>query len=158
MVRHAERRTIQSHGADTNIQAVGETSRGRGVLFPASYTELAEFNKPTLEGILICHQNLLKGAIAVSGEITAFATARLRKNVETLEAVAKCRTVTEAVELQRGVAETATKQYYEEARKLGEMASRIAQDSWTPLADGTRETFKRLSVASREASDEPNTT
>lgn len=158
MVRSAERLTKRSGGADTDAQAAGETPREGNVLFLAPYAELAELNKPSLEGILMSHQNLLKGAIAVSGEIAAFATARLRKNVETLESVAKCRSVTDAVGLQREVAETATRQYCEEARKLAELASRIAQDSWTPLADGTKETFKRLTAAGRESSDGPRTT
>jgi hypothetical protein len=149
MVRSAERLTKRSGGA--------ETSREDNVLFPVAYAELAELNKPGLEGILMSHQNLLKGAIAVSGEIAAFATTRLRKNVETLESVVKCRSMADAVDLQREVAETATRQYCEEARKLAELASRIAQDSWTPLADGTKETFKRLTAVSRESSDEPRT-
>jgi hypothetical protein len=150
MVRSAERLTKPSSRAETSHEA--------NALFLASYAELAELNKPSLEGILMSHQNLLKGAIAVSGEIAAFATARLRKNVETLESVAKCRSVTDAVELQREVAETATRQYCEETRKLAELASQIVQDSWTPLADGTKETFKRLTAAGRESSDEPRTT
>jgi hypothetical protein len=127
------------------------------MLFLTSYAELAELNKPSLEGILVSHQNLLKGAIAVSGEIAAFATARLRKNIEALELVAKCRTVTDAVEMQREAAETATRQYYEEARKLAALASQIAQESWAPLADGTKKTFDRLSTVSRQSPEDPGT-
>jgi hypothetical protein len=122
------------------------------MVFLASYAEVAEANRPTLEGVLVFQQNLLKGAIAVGGEIAAFATARLQKNMETLESVARCRTVTDAVELQREVAESATKQYYAEAAKLAGLASQIVQQSWTPLAHGTTETFKRLVAAGRETS------
>jgi hypothetical protein len=155
MVRSAER-LMKRSGADTGAQTGAEAAREGSTLFVASYAELAEFNKPSLEGILISHQNLLKGAIAVSDEIAAFASARLRKNMETLEWVAKCRTMTDAIDLQREVAETATRQYCDEARKLAGLASQIVQESWTPLADGTKETFKRLATVRRKPPDDPS--
>jgi hypothetical protein len=152
MVRSAERAMKRSGDADTSAQTIGEISREPSTVFSASYAEMAEANRPTLEGVLVSQQNLLKGAIAVGSEVAAFATARLQKNMETLESVTKCRTVTDAVELQREVAETATKQYYAEATKLAGLASQIVQESWNPLADGTTETFKRLAMVGRGSS------
>ena len=62
---------------------------------------------------------------AWNGEVFRFASDRLRQDSELGLALAKCRDLTEAAELQRDWATKATQDYFEEGRRLMRLATRL---------------------------------
>ena len=65
---------------------------------------------------------------AWNGEVFRFASDRLRQDSELGLALAKCRDWSEAAELQRDWATKATQDYFEEGRRLIQLATRLGTD------------------------------
>ncbi|WP_119303629.1 phasin family protein [Dongia deserti] len=65
---------------------------------------------------------------ALNGEVLRFASDRLRRDSEFGFALAKCRSWTEAAELQRDWATKTTEDYFEESRRLLKLATQWSAD------------------------------
>lgn len=87
---------------------------------------------------------MLNGMMSFGQEMSQFATARLRENMEFTSTVMRCGDPQEAVRLEMDYARHATQQYLNEASKLMQIATEVSQKGWEPLETVTRETLKRF--------------
>jgi hypothetical protein len=86
---------------------------------------------------------MFNGMMSLGQEMSEFATARLRENMEFTSTVMRCGDPQEAVRLEMDYARHATQQYLDEASRLMNMATELSQNGWAPLEAATRETLKR---------------
>ena len=81
----------------------------------------------------------------ISQEMMTFMSHRLQEDMEASQSLLACKTPEEAFNVQRRFAETATREYFEEARKVMELAAKVARDGWAPVERRTAEALKNAS-------------
>ncbi len=113
------------------------------------YQSLALASGTTMQALMRASDAMLKGAMALSQEMTEFTNARLRQNVERSETLLRCSDPAEAFGLQCDFAHKTTQQYLDEANRLMALATDVTGKCWQPLEECTRETLGRLNPGKR---------
>jgi hypothetical protein len=103
----------------------------------------ARINGVDLTPWIKASEAMFNGMMSLGQEMSEFATARLRENMEFTSTVMRCGDPQEAVRLEMDYARHATQQYLDEASRLMNMATELSQNGWAPLEAATRETLKR---------------
>ncbi len=99
-------------------------------------------NSEGFETAIESQRAVLDGMAEIGQEVMTFMTRRLQEDMEVSSSLMACKTPEEAFQVQRRFAETATREYFEEARKVMELAARVARDGWAPVERRTAETLK----------------
>jgi len=108
---------------------------------------MAAFMAGSGEGIetaLESQRAILDGMAEIGQEVMTFMSRRLQEDMDASQSLMTCKTPEEAFHVQRRFAETATREYFEEARKVMELAARVARDGWAPMERRTAAALKNL--------------
>ncbi len=95
-----------------------------------------------IETAMESQRAVLDGMTEISQEVMTFMSHRFQEDMEASQSLMACTTPEEAFHVQRRFAETATREYFDEARKVMELAARVARDGWAPVERRTAETLK----------------
>lgn len=101
------------------------------------FEQVTVFNNAAMDFFSRAGGAYFQGASALNGEMVKFLSTRLNHDAEFGQSLAKCRNWNEAAELQQDWVQTATQEYFAEAGKLFELASKMTFDSWKPLQEQT---------------------
>jgi hypothetical protein len=85
------------------------------------------------------YRNWVSGVSAFADEVAQFTKARLNEGAESWQMLAACKTPIEALECQRRYADKAAGQYFEQAKKLTQLAVDIASNGLSSMQSVTGE-------------------
>ena len=108
------------------------------------YQLLIDGNSDNLAAVMRSSEAVLQGMASLGNEVVSFAGKRIEENMATSQDLTQCRDVEQAFRLQCDFARKATEQYLEEARKMMDLASSMARESFTPFEERTRQTLRRM--------------
>jgi phasin family protein len=108
------------------------------------YQLLIDGNSDNLAAVMKSSEAVLQGMTSLGNEVVSFAGKRIEENMATSQDLTQCRDVEQAFRLQCDFARKATEQYLEEARKMMDLASSMARESFTPFEERTRQTLRRM--------------
>jgi len=100
-------------------------------------------NGEGIETAMESQRAVMDGMAEIGQEVMTFMNHRLQEDMEASRSLMACTTPEEAFHVQRRFAETATREYFDEARKVMELAARIARDGWAPVERRTAEALKQ---------------
>ena len=123
----------KSHGEGNGKEAAAAAAPGNGNT--AVNVDLTPWIKAS--------EAMFNGMMSFGQEVSEFATARLRENMEFTSTVMRCGDPQEAVRLEMDYARHATQQYLNQASRLMQRATELSQNGWAPLEAATRDTLKR---------------
>ena len=116
------------------------------------YRTFALASGASMNALLQASDAMMKGMMAVGQEMTEFASARIRENVERSETLMQCADPVSAFGLQCNFAQKATQQYLEEAGRLMALATQLTAKSWEPIQTCARETLGQAATGSASES------
>ncbi len=108
------------------------------------YRALIDGSGDNMAAVMKSSEAVLQGMANLGNEVASFASKRIEENMATSQDLSQCRDVEQAFRLQCDYTRKATEQYLEEARKIMELASSMARESFTPFEERTRETLRRM--------------
>ncbi len=100
-------------------------------------------NSEGFETAIESQRAVLDGMAEISQEVMSFMSHRFKEDMEVSSTLMACKTPEEAFHVQRQFAETATREYFEEARKVMELAARVAREGWAPVERRAADTMKK---------------
>jgi Phasin protein len=126
-----------------------ETHEGRGTTGsqPSPFRDYMAFMDASSAGLnvaLTSSAEFWSAASAMGQEMAQFAAGQLQHTMELPVALTKCADPREAFEVGCNHARTATQQFLDEARKIGDLEAQMSQRCLAPLQDMTKETLGRL--------------
>ena len=95
--------------------------------------DLASWQGSALGAVTHAGQAYVNGLAAINREMASFLQARLRRDIELGESLARCRTLADATEVQNDWLKRTTEDYASETQKLVELGSGLMRESWMPL-------------------------
>lgn len=101
-------------------------------------------NGANVEAFAVATESVVKGFTAMNQEMMSFGQRRFEENVECSKALAQCKTLEDAFKVQCDFVQTATQQYLEESNHLLRTMTKLAQSSWAPVQDRTKQTLHEL--------------
>jgi len=107
-------------------------------------TAIADENGATVNALLEASHAMLQGWMTLSQELVEFSSARWREQFELSQRLLGCSDPNAAFDLQCELARTASRQFFDEAAKLMDLAAKAAQSSWAPLETRTQQALGRL--------------
>ena len=105
---------------------------------------LLNSNGENLKAMMRANEAVLEGLAELGREMMAFGGTRLRQDLSASESLMCCKDASEALRLQADFARSASEQYYSEASKLMELASKMTKDCWCSLENRTQVTLQTL--------------
>lgn len=108
------------------------------------YQALLASNGANAEAFMTATESVMKGVTAMNQEVMSFGQRRLEENVECSKTLMQCKCLEDAFKVQCDFIETATKQYLEESNQLLKTMTEIAQTSWAPVQDRTKQALHDL--------------
>jgi hypothetical protein len=114
---------------------------------------MAAFNGAALDMMTRASQAYLSSMTALNEELMRFAALRLQHDAEFGQTLTKCEDWSAAAELQQGWVREAGEEYFAEAGKLFELASKATIEGWKPVQDRAREALGELQKAMPERSE-----
>ena len=109
-------------------------------------TPMAAFMASNGDGIGVALESqraVMDGMAEIGQEMMTFVNRRFQEDMEVSRLLLECKTPEEAFDVQRRFAETATRAYFEEVRKVMELAAKVARDGWAPVERRTAEALKK---------------
>lgn len=104
---------------------------------PAPAAAFMAGNGEGIETAMESQRAVMDGVAEIGQEVMTFMGHRLQEDMEVSRSLMACTTPEEAFHVQCRFAETATREYFDQARKVMEMAARVARDSWAPVERST---------------------
>ena len=114
--------------AQTFQQVTDQFTRTLGFAEPQSQ-ELARKSSQNLEAVTQATSVLAQGAQEISREWFGLAQERLRKNIDGLNALTRCRSVQDMFAVQSDLVRDNLRQVIDNSRRLSEVSVRVAQDA-----------------------------
>ena len=108
--------------------------------------QMTAFNGAAMEVFTQACQAYATGFAKLNGELLNFVNTRLKHDADLGQALAKCSDWTEASNIQRQWAQTASEEYLAEAGKLMDMAAKVAKESWEPVSAKAAEELRKVTV------------
>jgi hypothetical protein len=105
---------------------------------------LADENGATVNALLEAGNAMLQGWMTLSQELIEFSSARWREQLELSQRLLGCSDPNAAFDMQCELARAASRQFFDEAAKLMDLAAKAAQSSWAPLETRTKQALGRL--------------
>lgn len=100
----------------------------------SSVADATALAQPLAEAMAECGQACSKGFAQWQDEVARFAQARLQRNSELAEAMARCRDVNDMVGLQQEWLKASGQDYLQQTARMMGIASRITQDWMQPMS------------------------
>ncbi len=100
---------------------------------PTPFPPVAALNGQFVEAFMHTGEAYAKACVEWQQEILRFMGSRLQWDGRVGEALAKCKTVSEIAEVQRDWAMSTAQEYFDEANRLAQLATRLVP-SWMPSA------------------------
>jgi hypothetical protein len=97
-------------------------------------TDAAALAQPLADVVTECGEACSKGLAQWQDEVARFAQARLQRNSELADAMARCRDVNDMVGVQQEWLKAASQDYMQQTARMMGIASRMTQDWMQPMA------------------------
>ena len=110
-------------------------------------TALADENGATVNALLEAGNAMLQGWMMLSQELLEFSSARWREQFELSQRLLGCSDPNAAFDMQCALTRAASRQFFDEAAKLMDLAAKAAQSSWAPLETRTTQALDRLKTS-----------
>jgi hypothetical protein len=108
--------------------------------WPFDYSHMLPNGDAGVKAVMEANRAFLDGMAAMSEEIGRFVGNRLQEDMNASRSLMACKTPEQAMNVQLTFAQTATRQYFEEAGRLMSLAMDIARKNCQPLdVAGARE-------------------
>ena len=127
-------RTGLNTATQTFQQVTEQFTRAFGFAQPQSQ-ELARKSSQNLEAVTQATAVLAQGAQEISREWLGSAQERLQKNIDGLNALARCRSVQDFVAVQTDLVRDNLQQVIDTSRRLSEVSVRVAEDATRTIQD-----------------------
>jgi hypothetical protein len=122
-----------------------------GAMLQVEVTEplerIAAFNGAALDMLTRMGQAYFSSLSALNEEMMKFMALRMQHDAEFGQSLAECDNWALAADLQRGWAQEAGEEYFAEAGKLLELASKVTMESWKPVQDRATKALGELQTA-----------
>ncbi len=109
---------------------------------------IAAFNGAALDMVTRAGQAYFNSMTAVNEELMRFAALRLQHDAEFGQTLTKCEDWSAAAELQQDWVHEAGEEYFAEAGKLLELASKVTMESWKPVQERASQALEELQTTS----------
>ncbi|HKY93966.1 MAG TPA: phasin family protein [Kiloniellales bacterium] len=106
---------------------------GKGPQRTEQATEAVALAQPLAEAVAECGEAYTKGFAEIQDEVTRFAQARMQRNSELAEALARCRDINDMMGLQQEWLKAASQDYLQQTARMMGIASRMTQDWMQPM-------------------------
>lgn len=136
---HEAAATFVKAGAETYEKAFA-TAKQRIDEAVRNYDELAAFGKGNVDAVVAAGSAYTRGCEQISAEVMAFGKQSVEESIAAAKALFGARTVQEALDLQTSFAKTWLDAWLSQSSKLGELATKVAQETAEPISS-------RMSVA-----------
>jgi phasin family protein len=123
-----------------NVEALQHS--GEAVL--KGYEQWMALGQDNVDAVVASGQAMFKGVQAINREVASFTQAQFSAGVEAGQAIAKSKSVQEAIDLQASYARAATDKFLAELSKLIDMSAQVASDSLSPLQARASQAVERL--------------
>ena len=110
---------------------------------------MAAFNGAAVEMLTHMGQSYFNSLSALNEEMMKFMALRLQHDAEFGQSLAKCNDWAAAADLQRGWAKAAGEEYFAEAGKLLELASKATMEGWKPVQERAAKALSELRTAAQ---------
>ena len=117
-------------------QFVAASREQLGKLFPAavkSFDDVTAIQKGYLEALVSASTSMAKGYETIARQMLAFNQKAAETGMAGAKALAGCKTVQEAVELQGDLARKSLDQWLNESTKISELTVKVANEAMTPI-------------------------
>jgi hypothetical protein len=104
---------------------------------PLDYSRMFSGGDAGLSAVMEANRSFLNGMSTMSEEIGRFVSTRLQEDVNATRSLMRCTTPEQAMDVQFAFAQTATRQYFEQAGRLMSLAIDIARANCAPLQVAT---------------------
>lgn len=98
-----------------------------------AYDELAVLGKETADALMAASTAYAKGLEQLTAEWLSFSKQSVEEGITTTKALLGARTIQEVVDLQANFAKAQFDQFMTQGAKLGELATKVAQETFEPL-------------------------
>ena len=102
---------------------------------------------PSLDPLFQASNRMLEAWLAVGNELMEFSKARFDRGIEMSRAMARSKTLNEAMDLQASFTRSAVADYLNEAGKLADLGTRSMLDSFSTLQRSTGEATRHAEAA-----------
>ena len=109
---------------------------------PFDLSAMMGSNGDNIESAIQAQTAMVDGMTEIGREMFTFMSGRLQEDFEASRTLMPCKSPEEAFRLQCQFAETASRQYFDEARKVMEMAVQVTRRSWAPMEERTNKALK----------------
>ena len=116
-------------------------------------SDLASWQGSALGAVTHAGQAYVNGLAALNQEMASFLQARLRRDIELGEALARCRTLADATDVQNEWLKRTTEDYASESQKLMELGSGLMRESWMPLEESAASLGAQVTKETESHSD-----
>ena len=108
---------------------------------------MAAFNGAALDMLTRVGQAYFNSISALNEEMMKFMALRMQHDAEFGQSLTKCDNWASAADLQRGWVQEAGEEYFAEAGKLLELASKVTVESWKPVQERASKALNELQTA-----------
>lgn len=108
---------------------------------------MAAFNGAALDMLTRVGQAYFNSISALNEEMMKFMALRMQHDAEFGQSLTKCDNWATAADLQRGWVQEAGEEYFAEAGKLLELASKVTVESWKPVQERASKALNELQTA-----------
>lgn len=119
--------------ASLGYEKFAEQARSRMGDAAKAYDEFAVFGKDTADAMMAASNAYAKGLEQLTAEWLSFSKQSVEEGIATTKALMGARTIQEVVDLQATFAKAQFDQFVSQGAKFGELATKVAQESFEPL-------------------------
>jgi phasin family protein len=124
-----------------------QTSKEMQAELTGQLEQIAAFNGAALDMVSRAGQAYFNSVTALNEELMRFAALRMQHDAEFGQTLTKCEDWSAAAELQQGWVREAGEEYFAEAGKLLELASKATVESWKPVQQRANQALEDLQKA-----------
>ena len=105
---------------------------------------IAAFNGAAAETFVRTCQAYTNGANTMNAEMMSFMNNRMNRDIEFTQAMSKCENWSGVIDVQQKWAQQATEEYFAEANKLVQLATKLTEESLEPVYEQANQTLAEL--------------
>lgn len=110
-----------------------------------NYDEITDFNKGTLEAVVVSGNVLAKGAEIVGKELVDYTQKSVEKNFAAAQKMFAAKNVQEAIDLQAAWAKDAFDAFWAESAKLQDMSMKVTNEASAPINERINAAVEKFS-------------
>jgi hypothetical protein len=124
-----------------------QTSKTTQAEMTGQLAQIAAFNGAAMDMVSRAGQAYFNSVTALNEELMCFMALRMRHDAEFGQTLTKCEDWSAAANLQQGWVREAGEEYFAEAGKLLELASKATMESWKPVQERASQALEDLQKA-----------